>query len=139
MIKIFLSYNNNSEVLQLPVPPGKYSGESPWNNQKIDALNGTLNVIGVRGLRTFIVESYFPIEGHDYPWIQNRSIWGRQYTDIIERWRSTREPIRLVIIDNFGRLDVNVLVTIDEFPTEVRQDGDIYYTLTMTEVKLVVV
>lgn len=133
MIKVFLSINNNEEVVQLPVPPEKYSIPDPWNNQKVEGLQQTLNLIGLRGLKSITVESFFPIEGHAYPFLQNRSMWGRQYVETIQGWRERRFPIRLIIADAQGQQDVNMAVTIDDFQTEVRKDGDIYYTLTMTE------
>lgn len=137
MIKVFLSYNNNAEVLQLPVPPAKYTIPSPWKNQKVDGLQGTLNLIGIKGLRSLTIDSFFPIEGHDYPFLQNRSMWGREYVEKIESWRDQRYPIRVVIINNSGAQDVNMAVTIDDFQTEVKQDGDIHFTLTLTEFNLV--
>jgi hypothetical protein len=133
VIKVFLSINNNEEVLQLPVPPEKYSIPDQWNNQKVEGLQQTLNLIGLRGLKTISISSFFPIDGHDYPFLQNREIWGREYVETIQRWRERRYPIRLIIADSEGKQDVNMAVTIDDFPTEVRSDGDIYYTLTMTE------
>jgi hypothetical protein len=133
MISVFISINNNEEVLQLPVPPMKYTIPDPWNNQKVEGLKQSLNLIGLRGLQSITIESFFPIEGHDYPFLQNRTMWGRQYVETIKRWRERRFPIRLIIIDNAGNQDVNMAVTIDDFQTEVRQDGDIYYTLAMTE------
>jgi hypothetical protein len=139
MIKVFLSINNNAEVMQLPVPPEKYQIPDPWNNQKVDGLNQSLNLFGLRGLKSITIDSFFPISGHDYPYLQNRTMWGRQYVETIQRWRALRLPIRLIIVDNIGKQDVNMAVTIDDFPTEVRQDGDIYYTLVMTEFPLVVV
>lgn len=133
MIKVFLSINNNEEVLQLPVPPEKYAIPDPWNNQQVEGLRQTLNLIGLRGLKSITIESFFPIKGHDYPFLQNRTMWGRQYVETIQRWREKRYPIRLIIVDNSGKQDVNMAVTIDDFPTEVRQDGDIYYSLVLTE------
>jgi hypothetical protein len=139
VIEVFLSINNNAELMQLPVPPEKYSIPDPWNNQKVDGLKQSLNLIGLRGLKTITIESFFPILGHDYPFLQNRTKWGRQYVETIQRWRELRYPIRLVIIDNTGKKDVNMAITIDDFSTEVRSDGDIYYSLVMTEFPIVAV
>jgi hypothetical protein len=133
MISIFLSINNNEEVLQLPVPPAKYPVTSLWNNEQVDGLQQSLNIIGLKGLRAVEIESFFPVDGHDYPFLQNREMWGMAYVDTLERWRERRFPVRLVITDREGRQDLNMAVTIDEFEWEVRQDGDIYYTLKMTE------
>lgn len=132
MINVFLSINNNEEVLQLPVPPREFKISSPWENEQTDGLRQSLNVIGLRGLRTVDMESFFPVEGHNYPFLQNRSMWGMEYVDTIERWRERRYPFRLVIADK-GKNSLNMATTLDEFAWDVRQDGDIYYVLKLTE------
>lgn len=131
MINVFLSINNNAEVIQLPVPPAEYTVSYPWNNERVDGMQQSLNLIGTKGLRTIEISSFFPIR--DYPFLQNRKMWGQQYVDTIERWRGMKIPIRLVIKDSKGRQSLNMPVTIDNFEPSVRQDGDIYYTLQMTE------
>lgn len=133
MISIFLSINNNEEVLQLPVPPSDYKVLSPWKNEQVEGLQQSLNLIGLKGSRSMEIKSFFPIDGHNYPFLQNRELWGMDYVNTIERWRERRLPIRLVVVDKTGKQNLNMPVTIDEFEWEVRQDGDIYYTLQMTE------
>ncbi|MED1850354.1 hypothetical protein P4V33_01680 [Brevibacillus borstelensis] len=128
---MFLSINNNAEVMQLPVPPAEYNVPSPWSNERVDGLQQSLNVIGLKGLRSVEIKSFFPIR--DYPFLQNRSMWGMAYVETIERWRGLRIPLRLVIVDSGGSQSLNMAVTIDNFEWGVKQDGDIYYTLQMTE------
>ncbi|QQE76491.1 hypothetical protein JD108_04635 [Brevibacillus composti] len=128
---MFLSINNNAEVLQLPVPPAEYSVDSPWNNERADGLQQTLNLIGLKGLRTVEIKSFFPIR--DYPFLRNRNMWGMAYVETIERWRGMRIPVRLVIVDSGGAQSLNMAVTIDSFEWKVGKSGDIEYTLQMTE------
>ncbi|GEO27020.1 hypothetical protein AAC03nite_28050 [Alicyclobacillus acidoterrestris] len=135
MAQFFLSFKN-TDVVQLPIPPEKYEIDDPWVNQQTgsqlpDALSQSLNMIGIRGLKTVSIESFFPIKGHDYPYNQNTSMWGDEYVDKISNWRAQRYPIRLVVQGTSH--DVNMLVTIDDFKTGVGQDGDISYTMDMTE------
>lgn len=131
MINVFLSHSNNKEIMQLPVPPASYNVPSPWNNEKVEGLQQSLNLIGLKGLRTVEIKSFFPIR--DYPFLRNRSMWGMAYVDTIERWRELRVPIRLVIVDSGGSKSLNMPVTIDEFEWGVGRSGDIDYTLQMTE------
>jgi hypothetical protein len=132
MIQVFLSINNNEEVLQLPVPPAEYAIPSPWKNEQVEGLQQTLNLIGIKGLRSVEIESFFPTK--DYPFLQNRDMWGMEYVDTIERWRDRRTPIRIIIVaDSKGEKNVNMAVTIDEFEHSMKQDGDIYFTLQLTE------
>jgi hypothetical protein len=133
MIQVFLSINNNEEVIQLPVPPEEYNIPSPWKNEQQDGLQQSVNRIGLRGLRSAEIESFFPIHGHDYPFLQNRAMWGMEYVQTIERWRDRRLPLRLIIVDSEGIKNVNMAVTLDEFDYGQKKDGDIHYTLRMTE------
>ena len=131
MINVFLSINNNAEVIQLPVPPPEYYVSSPWSNEQVTGLQQPLNMIGLRGLRSVEIKSFFPIR--DYPFLRNRSMWGMAYVDTIERWRDLRVPVRLVIVDSKGPQSLNMAATIDHFEHGVKKDGDILYTLQMTE------
>ena len=131
MINVFLSINNNAEVLQLPVPPAEYSVDSPWNNERADGLQQSLNLIGLKGLRSVEIKSFFPVR--DYPFLRNRNMWGMAYVETIERWREMRIPVRLVIVDSSGAKSLNMPVTIDQFSWSVGRSGDIDYTLRMTE------
>jgi hypothetical protein len=134
MIQIFLSINNNEEVMQLPVPPPDYYVSSPWKNEQVEGLQQVLNVPGIKGLRTIEIKSFFPAEGHNYPFLQNRSKWGMAYVDTIERWRQRKLPIRLIIVDSrTGKKNLNLPVTIDNLDHGVKQDGDIEFTLQITE------
>lgn len=136
MVQFFLSFQN-TQVIQLPVPPAKYEVDEPWKNQQQDGLRQAMNLIGISGLKTVSITSFFPIEGHDYPFNQNTSMWGKEYVDLISNWRAQRYPIRLIARGTYH--DLNMLVTIDDFKHSVGQDGDINYTLSMTEYVLPVV
>ncbi|SFB62570.1 hypothetical protein SAMN05216312_12219 [Cohnella sp. OV330] len=137
MIQVFFSINNNQEVLQLPVPPKEFTVPKPWKNDQIDGLQQSLNRIGIRGLRSIEISSFFPIREHDYPFLQSRDKWGMEYVQTIERWREKRIPIRLVIVDSNGQQNVNMAVSIDEFEHGMKEDGDIQFSLRMTEFPLI--
>lgn len=134
MIKIYLSINDNKEILLLPVTPPEYEIKESWDNKQIDGLYQALNIIGKKGLRTTDLESFFPIR--DYPFSLNKTMFGSDYVDTIKRWWNLRLPIRLIIVntDPSLKLDtVNMLVTIDNFTHRTATDGDIYYTLSLKE------
>lgn len=131
MINVFLSINNNAEVMQLPVPPSEYNVPSPWGTEQVDGLQQSLLLIGLKGLRSVDIKSFFPIR--DYPFLQNRNMWGMAYVNTIERWREMRIPMRLVIVDSNGAQSLNMAVAITNFEHSVGRSGDIDYTLQMTE------
>jgi hypothetical protein len=131
-VEIFISINNNEEVIQLPTSPESYGIDSPWKNETFEGMKIELNLIGLRGLKTIEISSFFPIR--DYPFIRNRDMWGKEYVEAIERWRDRRVPIRLIIVsDDPHVMGVNMPVTIDNFEHKTKQDGDIYYTLSFKE------
>lgn len=133
MIQVFISINNNQEVLQLPVPPSDYKITSPWDNGQMKGLQGTINIIGLKGLKSVSISSFFPAKGKDYPYNQNKTMWGMEYVNTIERWRERRLPLRLVIVSQDGEKNVNMSVTIDTFEHSEGQDGDVNFTLSMSE------
>jgi hypothetical protein len=133
MIQVFISINNNEEVMQLPVPPSEYKINSPWDNEQMKGLQGSINIIGLRGLKSVSISSFFPAKGKDYPYNQNKTMWGMEYVNAIERWRERRLPLRLVIVSQDGEKNVNMPVTIDNFEHSEGQDGDIYFTLSLSE------
>lgn len=139
MISIFLSINNNEEVIELPVIPADISLDSPFGNDTFESMNQELNLIGIRELRSLDIRSFFPVK--DYPFLRNRSMWGMEYVEAIESWRDRRLPIRLVIAnDDSNGFNLNMPVTIDGFTYSVGKSGDIDYTLSLREfafVKLV--
>ncbi|BBI32490.1 hypothetical protein [Cohnella abietis] len=135
MIQVFLSINNNKEVIQLPVPPPEYDVESPWKIDQVDGLNQSLSLIGLRGLRAIEIKSFFPAA--DYPFLQNRTMWGMDYVAAIERWRSLRLPLRLVITGTDGKQRLNMPVVIDEFKYGTERNGDVNFSLHLTEFAMV--
>ena len=134
MVKIYLSINNNEEVILLPVTPEKYGLKESWNNQEVVGIYQALNIRKNKGLSTIAISSFFPTK--DYPFLLNRTMWGMDYVEKIRKWQKRMVPIRIVITsDNksMNTLSINMAVTIDDLETETGKDGDIYYTLNLKE------
>jgi hypothetical protein len=134
MVKIYLSINNNEEVILLPVTPEEYEISEPWNNQEVEGLNQVMNIIQTKGLSSLSIESFFPSK--DYPFLLSRDMWGMEYVETIKRWRERRVPLRL-IITNDGKAEINMAVTIDNFTYSKDKSGDIKYKLDLKEFKFV--
>lgn len=131
MVKVFLSINNNEEVVLLPVTPAEYEVKHAWNNVEVAGLRQSMNIIQNKGLALLEpLSSFFPIR--DYPFLLNREMWGMDYVNTFLRWQERRVPIRLIITNN-DNTDVNMAVTIDELTHRVGKDGDIYYNLHLKE------
>lgn len=130
MVKIYISINNNEEVILLPVTPEEYEISEEWENQEVAGLRKPMNIIQNKKLATTSIESFFPSK--DYPFLLNRSMWGMEYVEVIKRWRQRRVPIRFIITKE-GKPVVNMPVTIDSFTYSEDKSGDIEYTLDLKE------
>ncbi len=134
MDKIYISINNNEEVILLPVTPTDYEIDNPWENQELIGLNQPMNIIQQGKLVTTSFDSFFPVR--DYPFLLNRSMWGMEYVETIQRWRERHVPIR-VIITRSGKPHFNMAMTIDGFKYGTDKSGDIKYTLELKEFRFV--
>lgn len=134
MDKIYLSINNNEEVILLPITPEEYEIDGQWENQEIAGLNQPMNVIQHSRLVTTSFESFFPVR--NYPFSLNRNMLGMEYVEAIQRWRERRVPIR-VIITRDGKPHFNMAMTIDGFSWRTDKSGDIKYKLDLKEFRFV--
>lgn len=130
---IYLFTFDRKEVIKLPVIPNEITVNSPQKNEVFETVQmGELKLIGLKGLKSLNIDSFFPSK--DYPFLKDRTYKGFEYINIIEKWRDTRLPIRLLITAT----NINIPVAIDNFDYGIK-DGtmDIYYALALTEFKVV--
>lgn len=78
-----------------------------------------------------MIDSFFPSK--DYPFLRDRSFKGWEYVEIIESWIDRRLPIRLIITDT----PINIPCAIESFEYRLDQSGDISYTLSLGEFRLI--
>lgn len=130
---IFLSINNREQVIKLPVVPPSFEIQSPNNNETYNTVSqGDIKLIGLRGLESISISSFFPVK--DYPFLRDRTYKGWEYVNIIKKWIDRRLPIRLVITDT----PINMPCSIESFQYGVKDgSGDIYYTLALAEFKFI--
>lgn len=129
---IFLSVNNREQVLKLPVLPAEFTITKPQKNETFETVvQGELKLIGMSGLKGITINSFFPIR--DYPFLRDRTYKGFEYTYIIDKWIEAKLPIRLVVTDT----PINMVVCVESFEYTIKRDGDLYYTLGLSEFRLV--
>ena len=129
---IYLSINNRAEVLRLPVLPPEFTVSKGRNNEVFDTVSqGQLKLIGTSALKTISWSSLFPCR--DYPFLRDRSDTAFGYLYTIDTWYEKKLPIRLIITDT----PINMAVTIDDFSYTIGKDGDMKYSITLSEVKLI--
>lgn len=137
MYKVFLSINNNEDVVCLPCTPPGIGPKYPQHNGEYEGLSGDYNVIGPMGLWTMSISSFFPV-GKRYPWMPAESESdGWKYVDFFARNRPRKLPFRIVILDNDGVSRLNSACTVDSFSWSVNRRGDIDYTLELREYRFV--
>lgn len=136
-IEFWLSFNNGAEKLRLPVNPESVNVSSPFNHSDISiAQLGNYAIIGERGLKEYSFASFFPRDynptyceynGFPSPWT---------FVETIERWRDSRQPMRLTITGT----PINAAITIREFtytPDKAGGPGDIYFEVFFKEFRFV--
>lgn len=133
---IIFSANNNEEVMILPVVPEIEVSKSQNNEQFETINNGTMNLIGDEGLIVFSITSIFPSK--NYSWLRPGSVSDPFiYVDFFNKWRSEKVPIRIVVSRPSGKSWFNKAVLIDSFTYKLRRNGDIEYTLDVSEYRFV--
>lgn len=132
-MEFWLTYNNREEEIQLPVPPPTFTITKGNLNKTVNTAHktGEVNLLskGEGQLAEITIESFFPAQDyyfcqyHDFP---------KPYEciEMIERWRKTGQPMRLIITDT----DVNLAAGIESFEYGERDGtGDVYFTLELKE------
>lgn len=133
---IVFSANNREEVMILPVVP-EIEIDKPQKNEQFETIdNGTLNLIGDEGLRTFSITSIFPSQ--KYIWLKPGSIAEPfKYVDFFNKWRAKKVPLRIVTSKQDGTEWFNMPCLIDNFSYRIRRNGDVAYTLDVSEYRFV--
>lgn len=129
---IIFSANNNEEIIILPVVP-EIEIDTPQNNEEFETINnGTLNLIGEMGLRSFSIASIFPSRA--YGWLRPGSVAEPfAYVDFFDKWREKKVPMRIVTSKFDGSEWFNFPCLIDSFSHKARKNGDVGYTLEVSE------
>lgn len=130
MVKIFLSINNNEEVILLPITPPEIEKEREWESSEVEGLRQSVNIIKNKRLDTLKIETFFP--GVEYPFSLSNEMSPQEYVDTIERWQERRVPLRLIITED-GETIENMAVSIVAFKTRKGKTKDLDYVLELKE------
>ncbi len=109
--RIYLSFNNLQEVIELPVLPEKLTIRQSGSNKTYDLLNtGQINVIKGMGLPELELEGYFPL--HDTHVTAAMLFEPMYYVEKILNWAGTLRPVRLTMT---GTTELSWPVSIESF------------------------
>ncbi len=125
---IEITFNNREEGFILPINPPTLEISEANKNNKLDLLNiGEINLIGNRGLKSITLSSFFPSLKSKFNKASKDPI---EYKNMLEKWKNSKKPVRLIISD----LGINLAVAIENLIFSMREgDEDIYYTIEFTE------
>jgi len=128
---IFLSVNNREEVIQLPVLPSEFTVSKARNNEVFETVSqGEINLIGKEKLKSISWSCFLPMK--DYPFLRDKSYNAFGYLYKLDTWYNQQLPMRLIITDT----PINMACTIDDFQYTIGRDGDMKYSISLSEVKL---
>lgn len=132
MQQLVLSFENRSEVLELPWPLQEHNISSPHNTYSFDTINtGEVLAIGKKKLRQMMISSFFPSK--PYPFLFSQTFPEPSVCiEMINKWRLSGKPIRVAIMDT----DINLAMAIESFDygkEEGDGSGDVAFTLSLKE------
>lgn len=109
-IKMYLSYNNNEKVVQLPVVPDELPEIlQDLNNETMVTHTKTLTLLGNKKPRSFSLDLFLPTR--DYEFCKGN---GEEVIALLDYVASAKIPMRLVITDNLKEL-LNIAVSIKSY------------------------
>ena len=123
---IFLHINNRQQTIRLPVLPSEITINEPQNNETFETFKGTVQRIGMPGLKTLTLSSFFPENNYSFAKIDKTPL---EYIQMLRDWKKRRIPIRVVIAE----LDFNEAMAINNFVTKADTSNDLTYTLELSE------
>lgn len=126
----YLSFNNGTEQLRLPVNPSSFEVHQKHNNTVLNISNlGEINLLGKTGLTTFKLASFFPAE--EYYFCKYTGFPSPyECVKIIQNWKKQNKPIRLIVTETL----INYAVTIEAFTfSENAGTRDIEFILELRE------
>lgn len=132
---IYLSFNNNEELIKLPVLPAELKVQEGSDNKKSEVLKiGEITQIKLPPQFSIQFDSVFP--SNWYPGcnvLESELRSPYDYVSIIKRWKKTLKPIRFVFVGS--TIDINSPVTIETFDVS-EKGGDVgswYYKMLLRE------
>ncbi|BBI32048.1 peptidoglycan-binding protein LysM [Cohnella abietis] len=143
-VAIFLSYNNQEEVLQIPVNPESIEFSDGLTSKTYEVVGlGEINVIKGMKLQEYSFSSFFPAKGtRQYyntllkdsvdPLLETSYVYTPQkYVEYIRGWMASKYPARFTFSD--GDFKISEAVSIEKFDWKevAGSPGDIEYTLTL--------
>ena len=128
---IIISNEQRTETLHLPIIPENLEVSFPHNNEVFSTVDGgDINLVGRPGLKSIPLSSWFPSK--EYPFAKS-TVLMQEGKEFFVKYKRTRKPIRVVIINNNGYTFHNELYVIEEFTFGYDRAGDMTYTVNLKQ------
>ncbi|MFB5267081.1 LysM peptidoglycan-binding domain-containing protein [Paenibacillus enshidis] len=151
----FLTYNNQSEIIRLPVNPESLDLKSGVNGNSYSIVDfGEINTIQFTKLREISFNSFFPAQR--YPFVVGELREPLYYINMIKEWMESRNPIRFVFsgitsttaaaddntesellnsgLTGTGTFAINMAASIESFDWSITAGSqDVDYTISLKE------
>ena len=125
--------DRDNNYYRLPVNPESITVSSPFSMSNVTIANlGEVAIPAERGLKTVSFSSFFPRDYNPSYCEYKGFKKPQQFVNIIEKMRSSRKSVRLLITGT----SVSIPVFIDNFEVEYERaghPGDIFYTISFVE------
>lgn len=121
---IYLSYNNNEELIELPMLPEKIEISGSGANKSSEVLSlGEITQLKLPKLFSLQIDTEFPSNWTPVCEVSASKLKSPfDYITMIEKWRRTLRPIRFVFTGS--TVDINSPVSIESF-TYTENGGDV--------------
>lgn len=103
-----------------------------YKNTTFESINGELNLIGTKGLRTVSFSSFFPLKRYNFM-RPNSKEDGWAYVNFFNKYAGNKMPIRMILLDNQNKEISNMAYTVESFNYHIDKIGDIQYSLDLKE------
>lgn len=134
--KIYLSFNNMAECIELPVNPERLSIETKSNHKSYALMNvGEVSVLDYPMGSKVLIESFFPAKSSYFAKGISVPYTPAECVDKIIAWRDSLHPMRLTVTG--GAKDLSLPCSIERFDywENWGEEGDIYFRLELKEYK----
>ena len=127
-----LSINNNAQYIVFPFWPDETEITAGAGNTTYNGLSFNIRMAGIEELKTLEISSFFP--ARKYPFVSAyANIDPEENKNFILGIMQQKIPARLVLTDSMQKEVLNIAVTVDSFNYSYRKNGDIDYSLSLTE------
>lgn len=136
MTKIYLSFNNMAEWIELPVNPERLSIETQSNHKSYSLMNvGEVSVLDYPMGSRIWLESFFPKQSSYFCEGVVITYAPSECVRKIISWRDSLRPMRLTV--SGGARDLSLPCSIEQFDywENWGEEGDIYFRLLLKEYK----